>query len=155
MYNVLKRKFEEGDLVYVVDYWKSNVTQTFSVFAEIIQVDNKTKTFTAVLNGNTFRTYSFKDYGRLIFNTLDEANKAVKSFPKAKKTVYQIINQKIYRRTVERISGYSTDIGFDLVLYLDNGKRISTKELGHSLFIKKSDAKKKNKKRRNKLVNWL
>ena len=146
MANVLKRSFqsvyEVGDYVYAVDYWgMNNATQAFVTQAEILEIDAIANTFTAVLYGDTYQKYSFKDYGRLIFDTLVKANEAADSLPKPKTTVYQIIGRKIYKKTVEGIGGQYIDGTYDLVLHLNKGKDVSIKKIGHSLFIKESDAR--------------
>ena len=143
MANALKRSFEPGESVYVVDYWGINDgTQAFEARAEILKVDEKTKTFTAVLYGDTYQTYSFKDYGRLIFDTSAEATEAANNLPKPKTIVYQIIGKRVYKKHVEGIGGRYTDETYDLVIRLNKGKDVSTKEIGHSLFINELDARK-------------
>ena len=143
MTNALKRCFKEGERVYVVDYWGTrNGTQAFEAQAKILTVDVKAKTFTAVLYGDTYQKYSFKDYGRLIFDTSAEATQAANSLPRPKTRVYQIIGKKVYKKHVEGISGQYTNGTVDLVIRLNQGEDVSTKELGHSLFINESDARK-------------
>ena len=142
MENVLKRSFQVGDCVYVVDYWgTNNGTQAFVAQAVVLEVDVTANTFTAVLYGDTYQEYSFKDYGRLIFDTSAEAVETANSLPKPKTTVYQIIGKRIYKKIVEGIDGQYTDGAYDLVICLNKGKDVSTKEIGHSLFINESDAR--------------
>ena len=91
MTNASKRSFKEGERVYVVDQLgTSNGTQAFEAQAEILKVDVKAKTFTAVLYGDIYQKYSFKDYGRLIFDTSAGATEAANNLPKPKTKVYQI-----------------------------------------------------------------
>ncbi len=143
MTNALQRSFKEGERVYVVDYWgTSNGTQAFEAQAEILKVDVKAKTFTAVLYGDTYQEYSFNDYGRLIFDTSAEATEAANNLPKPKTTIYQIIGKRVYKKHVEGIGGQYTNGTYDLVIRLNKGKDVSTKELGYSLFINESDARK-------------
>ena len=141
--NALKRSFKEGECVYVVDYWGTeNGTQAFKAKAEILKVDVKAKTFIAVLYGDTYQKYSFNDYSRLIFDTSAETVKAAGALPKPETTVYQIIDKRVYKKLVKDIGGQYIDGTFDLVIYLNKGKDVSTKEIGHSLFINELDARK-------------
>ena len=143
MQNVLKRSFKEGEHVYVVDYWgTNNGTQAFGTQAEILKVDENAKTFTAVLYGDTYQKYKFKDYGRLIFDASEEAVEAASNLPKPRTTIYQIIGKRVYKKVVEGIEGQYNDGEYDLVIRLNKGKKVSTKEIGHSLFISKSDVRK-------------
>ena len=143
MSNALKRSFQVGEHIYVVDYWgTTNGTQAFEAQAEIISVNAKTKTFTAVLYGDTYQNYSLKDYGRLIFDTSAEAIKATNNLPKPKTYLYQKIGKRIYKKIVEGIGGRYTNGTYDLVIRMNKGKDVSTKEIGHSLFINESDARK-------------
>lgn len=146
MTNALKRDFKKGQCVYVVDYWgTSDGTQAFEARAEILEVDEKKQIFLAVLYGDTYKTYSFKDYGRLIFDTSNESINAANKLPKPKTTVYQIIGKRIYKKIVLGIYEQYMDGKFDLVVRLNRGKDVSTKEIGHTLFLDESDAR-KNKK---------
>lgn len=146
MKNALKRNFKKGQCVYVVDYWcTSNGTQAFEARAEILEVDEKKLTFFAVLYGDTYKTYSFKDYGRLIFDTSNEAIGAANKLPKPKTIVYQIIGNKVYKKLALGIDGQYMDGTYDLVVRLNKGKDVSIKEIGHSLFFNESDAR-ENKK---------
>ena len=78
-----KRMFHEEEEIYVVDYWSSNLgMQAFEAYAKIYKVDPEKEIFAAVLYGDTCQTYSFKDYGRLIFDTHDEAYEAAKKSQK-------------------------------------------------------------------------
>lgn len=94
-----KRDFKVNQTVYLVDYWGS---QAFESQTKILQVDEENKTFNAVLYGDTYQRYSFEDYGRLIFDTVEEANEATGKLPKPNSVVYQkkrircnaIINKK-------------------------------------------------------------
>lgn len=143
MANALKRNFEPGESVYVVDYWgTNNGTQAFEAQAEILEVDEKAKTITAVLYGDTYQTYSFKDYGRLIFDTSADAANAANNLPKPNTIIYQKIGKRVYKKIVEGIGGEYTDETYDLVIRLNKGKDVSTKEIGHSLFINELDARK-------------
>lgn len=150
MVDALKRTFENGECVYVVNYRDTdNGPQAFDAEAKILRVIKENETFRAVLCGNTFKVYSFKDYGRLIFDTRDEAIEAVDKLPKPKTRVYQRIGKRIRRRLVEGIGGnYANEkfemvVPFDLVVHLNKGEAVSTKEIGHTLFLSKADAIKK------------
>ena len=77
-----ERIFKKGEYVYVVDYGSTeHGTQAFGVDARILFVEEKDQTFRARLYGFTRHTYSFKDYGRLIFDSRSEAIKAANDFP--------------------------------------------------------------------------
>ena len=143
MPNASKRTFKPGEIVYVVDYWgTSNGVQAFEAIAEILQVNEKAQTFSAILYGDTYHTYSFKDFGRLIFDTSVEASKAANVLPKPQTIIYQRIGKRIYRKLVEGIGSQYTNCTYDLVIHLNRGKSISTKEMGHTLFLTESDARK-------------
>lgn len=142
MANAPKRIFKEGQLVYVVDYWGTSIgTQAFEASAGILEVDEKEQTFLAVLYGDTYQTYSFNDYGRLIFDTSDEATVAANQLPKPQTAVYQIIGKRVYKKLVIGILGQYVNGSYDLVVHLNKGKNISTKEIGHSLFLNEFDAR--------------
>ena len=146
MANALKRSFRQGECVYVVDYWGTNDgIQAYAESAEILKVDEEAETFVAVLYGDTYQKYSFKDYGRLIFDTSDEAIEATDNLPKPNTTVYQIIGKRVYKKLVQGVDGQYIDGVYDLVIRLDKGKDVSTKEIGHSLFISELDARKSKK----------
>ena len=146
MTNALKRDFKKGQCVYVVDYWgTSNGTQAFEARAEIWKVYEKKQTFLAVLYGDTYQIYSFKDYGRLVFDTSNETIEAANKLPKPQTTVYQIIGNKVYKKLALGIDGQYMDGTYDLVVRLNKGKDVSTKEIGKSLFLNESDAR-ENKK---------
>lgn len=133
-----KRDFKVHQIVYLVDYWGS---QASKAQAEILQVDEKNKTFDAVLYGDTYQRYSFKDYGRLIFDTAEEAVEASSKLPKPKSVVYQKIGKRVYKKTVCGISGQYVDNVYDLIILLNKGKNISIKEIGISIFLNESDAR--------------
>lgn len=94
-----KRDFKVNQTVYLVDYWgTNNGTQAFEAQAEILHVGEKNKTFNAVLYGDTYQRYSFEDYGRLIFDTEEEAAEAADKLPKPKSIVYQKIGKRVYKK---------------------------------------------------------
>lgn len=142
MTNAPKRNFKKGQWVYVVDYWGTTIgTQAFVARAKILEVDEKKHTFLAVLYDDTYKTYSFNDYSRLIFDTSNEATVASKQLPKPQTTVYQIIGKKVYKKIVIGIHGYNVNGSYDLFINLNKGKNVSTKEVGHSLFLNEFDAR--------------
>ncbi len=100
-------------------------------------VDKKTKTFTAVLYDDTYQ----KDYGRLIFDTAEDAINAANKLPKPNTIIYQKIGKKIYKKTVLGIDGKYVGGVYDLRICLNSGEDISTKELRSSIFFNESDAK--------------
>ena len=144
MADVLERVFEKGDCAYVVDYWGTNDgTQAFEAQAIILNVNLENKTFSAVLYGDTYQKYSFKDFGRIIFDTYEEACEAANKLPVPKSTVFQVIGNRVYKKTVKGIDGCYTDGVFDLVVCFNKGKDVSTREIGISLFMNESDARRK------------
>lgn len=147
MSNECKRDFKVNQTVYVVDYWgTNNGSQAFEAQAQILKVHEEFKTFVAVLYGDTYQRYSFEDYGRLIFDTKDEAKKAANKLPNPKSIVYQIIGKRVYKKIVTGIDGHYFDDVYDLILRLNKGSAVSTKEIGISIFLNESDARQKIKK---------
>ena len=146
MKNALKRNFKKGQYVYVVDYWGTkNGTQAFEAGAEILEVDEKNQSFLAVLYGYTSQTYILNDFVILIYDTSNEAVEAADKLHKPQTTVYQVIGKRVYKKIANGISGEYLNGVYDLVICLNRGKAISTKEIGHSLFLNEFDAR-KNKK---------
>lgn len=137
-----KRDFKVKQTVYLVDHWGAeNGSQAFGTQAEILQVNEDNQTFDAVLYGDTYQRYSFEDYGRLIFDTAKEASEAADKLPKPKTVVYQKIGKRVYKKKVCHISGHYVDNVYDLILCLNKGKAVSTKEIGNSIFLKESEAR--------------
>lgn len=145
-----KRDFKVDQTVYVIDYWVTNDgIQASEAHAKILLVDEKNKTFNATLYGDTqqrystdgYIKYSFKDYGRLIFDTEKEAKEAADKLPKPKSVVYQKNGNRICKKTVYGIGGCYVDGAYDLIIRFKGGTAISTKEIGISIFLNKSDIK--------------
>ncbi len=144
---VKKRDFKVGDSVYVVDYWDTDKgCAAFEAHAEIVQVNKESESFLAVLYGDTYRTYSFKDYGRLIFDTKQQAISAANAVPKPTSIVYQIIGNRLYKKTVLNIYDSRINGVTDLVMYLNVGKEVSIKEIGITIFTNEQQARKSVKK---------
>ena len=140
----VKRNFKNRDEVYVVDYWGTEKgAAAFSARALIIAVDEEKKTFCGVLYGDTYQTYSFADYGRLIFDTSIEANTAASKLPKPGGIVYQRIGDRVYKKEVDSIGGGYVDDVFDLKICFKRGKAVSTKEMGVTVFLNEADARNK------------
>jgi len=141
MQEALKRRFEVGEYVYVVDYWgTSNGTQAFEARADIISVDEKEEVFSAILYGDTVQTYSFQDYGRLIFDNRNEAREAAQKLPKPQTTVYQVRGKSVEERVVDCITGKKNNGVYDIYIRFDDGRKESTQKIGHSLFLSKKEA---------------
>lgn len=137
-----ERTFETNEVVYVVDHWGTDIGQmAFSARAEIIRVDESKKIFLAVLYGDTYEEYSFKDYGRLIFDTKNEADEAASKFPRPLSVVYQKDDKNVSKKTVIGIIGRYVDRILDLFIKFDDETEVSSKELGVSIFTKESDAR--------------
>lgn len=66
---LLKRNFKKGQHVYVVED-----TSDFAAIAEILKVNEKEQTLLLILCGDTYKTYSFEEYGKSIFDTPKAAN---------------------------------------------------------------------------------
>ena len=134
-----KRDFKVNQTVYLVDYWgTNNGTQAFEAEAKILQVDEENKTFDAVLYGDTYKRYSFEDYGRLIFDTAKEANEAAGKLPKPN-VIY--VNDAYTKNTGIEKSRVLHHNVYDLIIRLNKGKDVSTKEIGISIFLNESDAR--------------
>ena len=136
-----KRDFEVNQTVYLVDFWgTNNGSQAFETEARILRVDKKEKTFVALLYGDTYQTYSFEDYGRLIFDTQKEAAKAADKLPKPKSIMYHKVGEKIHKRTVVGIDGNHETGVYDLIIFFDV-HHASTKEIGKTVFFNEEDAR--------------
>lgn len=141
-----EREFKVEQKVYLVDCWGTGIgPQAFKTEAMIVYVNPEDKTFAAVLYGDTYQTYSFEDYGRLIFDTAEAAKEAADKLPKPKSVIYQIIGRRVYKKVVQGITAQCIDGVYDLMIHLSKGKDVSTKEIGISLFFNESDAR-QNKK---------
>lgn len=140
----VKRNFQKSDEVYVVDYWgTSKGAAAFSVRALIIDVDEEKQTFCALLYGDTAQVYSFADYGRLIFDTSIEANKAASKLPTPGDIVYQRIGNRVYKKQVASIGGGYVDNVYDLKICFKRGKSVSTKKMGITVFLNEASARNK------------
>lgn len=142
MSNACKRDFYERQIVYLVDYWSS---EAWSARGQILQVDKANNTFVAVLYGDTYQRYSFNDYGRLVFDTAEQAGNAANKLPREGDTLYQKIGKKVYKKISRGISGHNVDGTYDLVICLNKGGNVSIKEIGKSIFLNEADAR-ENKK---------
>jgi hypothetical protein len=136
------RKFKVKDKVFIIDHWwTTQGPQAFSARAEIVKVDKKNKIFTAVLYGDTYQKYSFKDVGRLIFGSKSEADTVVDTLPLPNTRVFQKIGKNTYKKTVKGVIGKEINGIYDLVVTFNRGKELSIKEIGKTLFLEdKEDA---------------
>lgn len=138
-----KRKFKQGQTIYVVDCWGTDKgTAAIDTTAMIVKVNEKEKVFEAVLYGDTYQKYSFEDYGCLVFGDRSKAVEAAAKIPKPQTMVYQVIGNRVYTKKVIHINDVQLENGFDLKISLNRGKDISIKEIGVSLFHNKEDARK-------------
>ena len=138
----LKRILEKDRVVYVIDHWGyTKGSKAIVTSATILDVDYKHKILVALLYGDTYNRYKFEDYGRLIFNTETEANTFASKIPDPGSIVYQIIGTKVYSKSVRNISSKSKEGFHDLVIEFDRGSCVSTKELGHTIFAKRDEAR--------------
>ncbi|MBP3255668.1 MAG: hypothetical protein J6M60_04175 [Clostridia bacterium] len=139
----LKRILEKDKVVYVIDYWGyTKGSKAIVTSATILDVDYKHKILVALLYGDTYNRYKFEDYGRLIFNTETEANTFASKIPDPGSIIFQIIGTKVYSKSVRNIRGKNDEGCHDLVIEFDRGSCISTKELGHTIFSKREEARK-------------
>jgi len=137
-----KREFKVKDIVYLADYWG---VQASRVRGRIVKVDEKKQTFDVIIYGDIYQRYKFEDYGRLVFDTPEEAEAVAEKLPKPDSFVYQKIGNRVYRKKVVGITGRYFDNGYDLIIVLNKGKSVSVKELGISLFLNESDARQSKK----------
>lgn len=143
MSKALKRSFEKGQKVYVVDYWG----KAFGVCAKIVEVQKETQIFRALLYGKTYSKYSFKDYGTLIFDTLEEVQKAAERVPKPRTAIYHLTNSgQICKKVVVAVDGQIIDGTYNLIIHLNRGKSALIEEIGESLFVNEYDARMRSKK---------
>lgn len=146
MKNACKRNFKEGQIVYLIDCWGTNIgMQAFAEKAEILSVDEKNQRFVALLYGDTYQKYSFKDYGRLIFDKREEASEAADKLPKPTSFVYRVKDKKICKENVFGIYNEYIDGVTDLVIRLEGGENVPIENIGSEIFLKESDAS-RNKK---------
>lgn len=139
----VKRKFKEDEKVYVVDFWgTSNGAAAFAVGAIVVSVNEEKEMVGLVLYGDTYQIYSFADYGRLIFDTAIEANKAASRLPSPGDIVYQKIGERVYKEQVDSIGGYVDDV-YDLKIYFKSGRNASTKKMGVTIFNDEATARNK------------
>jgi len=137
-----KRDLKANQTVYLIDCWGTyNGSQAIGAQAKILQVNEKHKMFLAVLYGDTYQRYSLEDYGRLIFDTAEEAAEAADKLPKPKSVVYQKIGKRVYKKTVCCVGSRYVDNVLDLFIRFNKGKEVSTKEIGISIFLSESDAR--------------
>lgn len=131
----LYRTFKKDELIYIIDFIPTNNgTQAYAAQAKVVSVNEDEKTFVAAVNGDIYQTYSFYDYGRLIFNNSTRAIETANILPKPGSTIYQLVDRRIHKRTVTGIGGQNFNGVYDLTIYLDNGKIVPAKELGCTLF---------------------
>jgi len=134
-----KRIFEVGQTVFIIDYWGTGngEAQAFETQAEIRYVNQEKQILGAVLYGDTYQIYSFNDYGRLIFDTLDEAKENTNKLPKPNSVVFEKIGNQVCEQIVLGITGEKINGTYDLMVRLKNGKNVSIKEIGISIFLTK------------------
>lgn len=108
-----------------------------------MSVNEEKQTFYAELYGDTYKVYSFADYGRIIFDTSIEANEAASKLPKPGDIVYQRKGDRVYKKKVDSIDGeYINDV-YDLRICFEKGKSVSTKEMEVTIFFDEATAKSK------------
>lgn len=142
MDNSKKRKYAKNQVIYVIDCWgTADGMQAFVEKATIVDVDEEKEKFVAVLYGDTYQRYRFKDYGRLFFTDSVVAHDTLRKIPEPKTVVYQIIGNRIYKKKALRI-GYDSFEGYiKLYIELDKGKDVPIEEAGVSVFLNEEDAR--------------
>ena len=140
----VKRNFKVKDKVYVVDYWgTSKGAAAFAVGAFIVSINEAERTLCAVLYGDTYQVYSFRDYGRLFFDTAIAANEAASKLPKPGDIVYQRKGERVYKEQVDSIGGGYVEDVYDLKVYFKSGRNVSTKKMGVTVFFNEAAARNK------------
>ena len=138
------RKLEKNEYVYVLDSKGYSYDEgAFCKAAYVVRVDNKHKNYTVLVYEDKHETYSFNDYGLLIFRSQIEAEKAARALPKPGEIVYQIIGNKIYKRQINCLFSDNSRETIDLILSFTRGKDVSFREIGKSIFFSKEEAEKK------------
>lgn len=138
----VERNFHVGDIIHVVDYWGTNDgSQAFEATATILKVNEEGRVFSALLYGDTCQTYSFNDFGRLVFDNYDDAEAAANALPRPKTMVFQRIGDRVYKKHVTGINGKYNEKTYDLFVCLDKGNPVSIKEIGYSLFLTEEEAR--------------
>lgn len=143
------RNFNDGDVVSVVDTWGGKAIATT---ARILHVSKRKKKFMAVLSEDTYRRYDFADYGRIIFDTAEEAKNVADKIPVPGTIVYILKRGKIHEeRVIDVCSKHNKEGVADIIIKLVEDEEayitanISIKQIGEVLFSSKEDAE-KNKK---------
>lgn len=148
MSNEEKRIFKKSQVLHVIDCWGTKCgMQAFQASATIINIDEEIGSFDAVLYGDTYQRYNVNDYGRLIFDDESEAIKAADNLPKPTSFVYQLIGNRVFKKTVVGVRNEYINDFTDLVVHLNKGKRIPIGRIGIELFLDESSAREKIRKK--------
>ena len=135
-----EKTLKKWDWVFVVELWLSEgVFKAFSTRAQVKEIDAKNETIKVIICGTTYRTYSFKDFGRLIFVNQKLAHNAAKKYPIGGDIIYKIEDDDILEKKVLGIMYEYVDGVIDLFIKFEDGENISSKELGKTIFLKKED----------------
>ena len=102
-------------------------------------VFDRTEGNRVIIGSDTMVVKNNKIYGKP--KTKEEAKEAADKLPKPKSVVYQKIDEKTYKRTVCGIYGHYVGNVYDLVIRFEDGKEVSTKEIGISIFLTESAEK--------------
>ena len=140
-----KQKIKEGEYIYVIDYkCVGGFEQAFVFMAKIIKVNEKAESFVArFCTRFTLQRYLIKDYKYLFFYTSEEAESAVSKLPKPGATVYHKIGKRVYKKKVTAVGGLIDEgINYDIYILLNRGDPISISQMGKTIFLSESDARK-------------
>lgn len=135
-----EEKFKKWDWVFVIELWlKDGCLQPFGTGAHVVEIDEESKTIKVKICGSTYRTYSYEDFGRLVFNNKELADKATKKYPKNGDTIYQVEDDKTSPKKVLGIIYKYVNGVMDLFIKFEDGKEVSSKEIGKTIFLKEED----------------
>ena len=140
-----KRIIEEGEYIYVIDSKYVGYFECAFVFsAKIIEVDENFESFVArFCTSYILRRYLIKDYKHLFYSTLEEAESAVNKLPKPGMIIYQKIGKRVYKKTVTDVCGlFDEEVNYDIYICLNRGEPVSISEMGKTIFLNESDARK-------------
>ena len=94
--------------------------------------------------------YSLSDAGRLIFDSKEKAESALRKFPGAGTTIFLLIGSKIQKSKITQLTSKHYNGVFDIVYRIYKRKPIRSIETGKTIFLKKDEAiKAKSKKNSN------
>lgn len=138
-----KRQFHKDERIYLVDCWgTSSGPRAFANNATIKVVEGNN--VIVKLEGGIYQKYSIDDYGRLIFDTHAEAEKAAKKLPKPKSIIYLKNEDNTTSKYVVMGIWYKVEKEtVKLVIKLENSEDIVIDRIGVDIFLSEESAKAK------------